>query len=109
MKDIKCIKSLAVGDYQIVLDKDWQCGQFSTADYINPMEIYRYAKAVAPYTSSNENNFCVVLLRNCNLESFAWRYFILSSKDANVNKVENGEQDLFILYKKQAIIALRRK
>ena len=94
MKDIKCIKSLAVGDYQIRFGQGLAMWTgFQPPTIINPMEIYRYAKAVAPYTSSNENNFCVVLLRNCNLESFAWRYLFLSSKDANVNKVENSEQE----------------
>lgn len=95
MKDIKCIKSLAVGDYQIRFGQGLAMWTgFQPPTIINPMEIYRYAKAVAPYTSSNENNFLRGAATELQFRKFRLALFYsYRQKDANVNKVENSEQE----------------
>ncbi len=93
MKDVKFIKSLAVGDYQIKFGQGvaiWT--GFQSPTIINPMEIYRYAQSITPYTSSNENNYLRGVASELQFGKFRFALFYsYRKKDAYLEKVNHSD------------------
>jgi len=94
MKDFGWLKSLAIGDYQI------QFGQglamwtgYQTQKPTNAMDVFHYAKSVAPYTSSNEINYLRGIATEIQYKKFRCAVFYsYRTKDATMSDTTSNEE-----------------